>query len=344
MTFKKSLIILTILLLIITGCNNNNSADDDLVPNPDDTYEEQTEEEIEEEIIIHEPELPGAFFVMIDNHPNARPQSNLDKADIVYEMVCEWTYTRYLAGFYNYDPVVVGPIRSIRYYYAQTAEAYDTVVSHVGGNMDALAYVRDKNLKSMCSITTAGGYFYVDQAKKSPHKTHVKSNEVLRFAESRNRPLKPLPELNVGDMGEGEKAAEILINYGTTQYPHQVGWAYDEEVERYIRYINGNIYKTRDDDAVYADNIVLIQAAVKSVEVPIDGLQSEINILGSGKAYFLRDGFIYSGTWEKASAKDHFVYRLDDGSLYSYTEGNVWVQQISSFDRNLSIEFEEVEG
>ncbi len=343
MKLKTYIIILAIIIIIFASCSTDATNSDNLGPNKDDYYEEVFEEEEEEEIIIHEPELPGAFFVMIDNHPNARPQSNLDKADIVYEMVCEWTYTRYLAGFYNYDPGVVGPIRSARYYYAQILQAYGTVLTHVGGNMDAMAYIRDNNLKSMCSITTAGGYFYVDTAKRSPHRTHVKSSEVLRFAQVRNRPLKPLPELNYGEMESGSNVLEILINYGTTQYPHQVGWKFDQETNRYVRYLNGEVFHTRDEDKVYADNIILIEAAVKSVEVPIDGLQSEINILGKGKAYFLRDGYLYLGTWEKSSANNHFVYRLEDGSLFSYADGNVWIQQISSFDRNLTITYENVE-
>ena len=37
--------------------------------------------------------------VMIDNHPNARPQSGINQADLIYEMKVEGTYTRLMAVF-----------------------------------------------------------------------------------------------------------------------------------------------------------------------------------------------------------------------------------------------------
>jgi len=64
------------------------------------------------------------LLVMIENHEDARPQSGLSKADIVYEAVAEGAITRFMAVFYcgtaaysyegDYD---VGPVRSARTYF-----------------------------------------------------------------------------------------------------------------------------------------------------------------------------------------------------------------------------------
>ena len=45
-----------------------------------------------------------AVAVMINNHPKARPQSGLSKADIVYELLAEGDVTRYLAIFQSEKP------------------------------------------------------------------------------------------------------------------------------------------------------------------------------------------------------------------------------------------------
>ncbi len=336
----KLIVIISLIILIFTACSTKkDTSSENLVPNEGDSHEQQLEEleEKSTEPLILEPELPGAFFVMIDNHPKARPQSNLDKADLVYEMICEGTFTRYLAGFYNTDPVIVGPVRSARYYYAQIAHAYDTVVAHIGGNMDALAYLKNNKLKTMCDITTASGYFERNSSRKMPHNAYVKSSEIIRFAQNKNYVLSALPELNTGELSGDDLAFEVSIDYGTSQYPHLVGWEYEQKENRYVRHLNSSVFLTAEKKEVYADNIILIEAPIKTVQVPVDGVQSEVNIIGSGDAYFLRDGLIFKGSWKKESANSHFNYYLEDSSDYTFKDGNVWVQHVASFSKDLSI-------
>ena len=61
-------------------------------------------------------ELKGhrvAIVVKIDNHPQARPQSGLNRADIVFEENVE-NLTRFAAVFQRDDADPVGPVRSGR--------------------------------------------------------------------------------------------------------------------------------------------------------------------------------------------------------------------------------------
>ncbi|HEX6985446.1 MAG TPA: DUF3048 domain-containing protein, partial [Planctomycetaceae bacterium] len=48
-----------------------------------------------------DPELPGAIVVMVENHEDARPQSGLEAADVVYELEVEGRITRFMAVFYT---------------------------------------------------------------------------------------------------------------------------------------------------------------------------------------------------------------------------------------------------
>lgn len=82
--------------------------------------------------------------VMIENHSDARPQSGLQSADIVYEAVAEGGITRFMGVFYcgivapevelanKYD---VGPVRSARTYFLDIASEYADypLYNHVGG-------------------------------------------------------------------------------------------------------------------------------------------------------------------------------------------------------------------
>ena len=55
-----------------------------------------------------------AMAVKVDNYPTARPQSGLDKADIVFEQPVEGGITRYVAVFQCNDAFLIGPVRSAR--------------------------------------------------------------------------------------------------------------------------------------------------------------------------------------------------------------------------------------
>lgn len=89
--------------------------------------------------------------VMVENHSDARPQSGLQNADIVYEAVAEGGITRFMGIFYcnalqgsssKYD---LGPVRSARTYFLDLASEYADypLYAHVGG--------------ANCSATTPGG-------------------------------------------------------------------------------------------------------------------------------------------------------------------------------------------
>ncbi|NMB57011.1 DUF3048 domain-containing protein [Candidatus Beckwithbacteria bacterium] len=78
------------------------------------------------------------LMVMIENHEEARPQSGLSSADIVYETLAEGGITRFMGVFYcdaqAYE-VIVGPIRSARTYFLDWASEYGDypLYTHVGG-------------------------------------------------------------------------------------------------------------------------------------------------------------------------------------------------------------------
>lgn len=81
------------------------------------------------------------LLVMIENHSDARPQSGLNTADVVYEAVAEGGITRFMGVYYcdvsrvgdiRYD---VGPVRSARTYFLDMASEYGDypLYVHVGG-------------------------------------------------------------------------------------------------------------------------------------------------------------------------------------------------------------------
>lgn len=323
---RATLMLLLLVAFIVIGCSATakpKKPDDQAIPNVEPVGE------------TVEPRLAAAFMAMVDNHSAARPQYGLAKADVVYEFICETGITRFLAAFHSRDPIRVGPVRSIRYYYLHVAKAYDLPLAHVGGNMDALALREPLAIKSICDITNAGSAFLIDPTRSRPHNTYITSESVLDVAASRGYAALALPELPQGDFGATQAATKVQITYSPG---YKVSWVYQPTTQHYSRLINERTHVTAEQEEIIAQNIIIIEAPVKTVEVPVDGIQSEINVIGEGKALFLREGKVMSGTWRKSKSEAHFEYQLEDGTRFTYAPGSVWIQQVHSLAHDVIYE------
>ena len=75
--------------------------------------------------------------MMIENHVDARPESGLSRADVVYEAVAEGGITRFVGVFYcgaAAEDVQAAPLRSARVYFINLAAGYgkDPIFLHQG--------------------------------------------------------------------------------------------------------------------------------------------------------------------------------------------------------------------
>src|SRR5258708_15893408 len=90
--------------------------------------------------------------VMIENHPDARPQSGLSNADMVFEAMAEGGVTRFMAFFYcdaQAEDVTLAPIRSARQYFFELASGFNRPMyvhvagAYTPGPADALGHIAD---------------------------------------------------------------------------------------------------------------------------------------------------------------------------------------------------------
>lgn len=101
--------------------------------------------------------------VMVNNYVDARPQSGLISADLVYEIVAEGGITRYLAFFLSETPEKIGPVRSTReYYLVLVKELADAMIMHIGWSPQALEAIETWPVRS---LARGGASFWRDQAR-----------------------------------------------------------------------------------------------------------------------------------------------------------------------------------
>src|SRR5205085_397561 len=84
------------------------------------------------------------IIAMIDNHPDAYPQTGLDHAAVVFEALAEFGVTRFMAVYapgITSDAARIGPVRSTRLYFAQWAMGFHALYAHAGGSPQGLQLV-----------------------------------------------------------------------------------------------------------------------------------------------------------------------------------------------------------
>ncbi len=322
---QKLIATLIIATAVLTGCSSNSEAPPPPSPPPVEVKEPEQPSQTQQK-----PQLPGALCVMVDNYYKARPQSGLDRADIVYEILAEGGITRYFAVFYHETAEKIGPIRSARYYFAQLARGYDAPFAHAGGNADALALIPRIGVKDLDEIYNAAGYFWRDSKRQMPHNLYSSTEKLLSGAQAKGYKLAPLAALPVDNTWEGiDHKREISFDYSAGKYSYQASWVYDSE--RYARKINGKPHLMEDGAPIVADNLIAMVAPTR--EVVKEEVESEIKLIGKGEARYFIAGKMMKGSWEKSSVERNIRFLDERGQPVKFKPGKTWIQVIPGWSR-----------
>ena len=321
---KKLVIVLCLVLLFFLGCSKDEPLPQ---PSPKPQVNDQNRP-IQNGTLPEEPQLPGALAVMIDNYYKARPQSGLNKADMVYEMMAEAGITRFMALFYRQEAEKIGPVRSARYYFVQLARGYDVPLAHAGGSEDALQMVVDLKVKDLDEIYNSGNCFWRDSGKKMPHNLYTSTELLAKGAKAKGYGLVPLPTLPTATEWEGDtlpQDKDIVLDYSSGEYRYLVSWHYNGQ--SYERRINGQPHAMEDGAVITADNVIVMKAQTATKvknKIPL----SEIKITGKGEVRYYIGGKMMKGTWSKNSPQAVINFYDSTGKPMKFKEGKTWVQVI----------------
>src|SRR4051794_37755309 len=137
-----------------------------------------------------------ALAVKIDNIDLARPQSGVDKADVVVEELVEGGLTRLFAVFQCDTASNVGPIRSARTSDADLlALLHGSVFGFSGSNPSALPPIRAHGDTVLISYDALSQYYHRDHSRPAPHNVFSSTATILGAGVARRKGLhapKPL--------------------------------------------------------------------------------------------------------------------------------------------------------
>jgi len=239
--------------------------------------------------------------VVMDNAPAARPQTGLDRASVVWELLAEGGITRFLCIFTG-PAGTVGPVRSTRIYFDQLDRAYGLPFAHAGGNVDALADVAAWHLQDLDEIYDAGPYFWRSPSRPVPDNLYTSTDlleEAIRARGYRGGPVPVPPEGPLPAGAVPTEAVRIAYADAPPVYVYEPGWTWQGGA--WVRTVNGQVAAAADGQPVRAGTVLIL--VVPYAPDPDPYTPGSIRMLWDhpGPAWVLRDGRRIAASWRLGS-------------------------------------------
>lgn len=270
--------------------------------------------------------------VMIENSPDARPQSGLAEADVVFEAVAEGGITRFIALYQNSRPSLVGPVRSLRPYYADWAAAFDPSVAHVGGSPEALTMIRSGNYGIDIDQFFNGSYYWRATDRAAPHNVYTNFDKLDALNAAKDHTSSTFtfaPRTNEKAVTTPD-ASQINIDVSTGIFA--VSYTYNPKTNSYDRKEGGVAHMDREKGQISPKVVVALKTPIS---LSSDGSHMSITTSGSGQAYVFQNGTVVEGTWSKNGAKGQLVLKDSNGQEIKLVRGQTWITTVGT-DKNVS--------
>lgn len=256
--------------------------------------------------------------VMIENSEEARPQTGLDSAGIVFETVTEAGITRYLALYQEDKPEEIGPVRSVRSAFVDWAMGFDVAVAHVGGSEAALEMLDDRDSKTLNQFYNDGPY-YRRSDRAAPHNMYVRVAELIALLKEKKFDSAEFDELQFADDTPAAPPAVTRIAIRFSSPVFTAGFTFDTESNRYLRELAG---------APHTDAATNQQISVKNLIVLKGDIQN--GSLGRGTGDFYKNGEKQPIRWEQKEYSSRIMFTDESGDEIRLNRGDTWIAVVPS--------------
>lgn len=270
--------------------------------------------------------------IMIENSPDARPQSGLKQAQVVYEAIAEGGITRFLCLYQQNKPGLIGPVRSLRMYYLDWAAPYQPSIVHVGGSLYSLQEVRNGQYRNV-DIEYHNGASWRATDRYAPHNVYTSFdrldslNSKLGYTSSE---FTSFPRVD-GKTATTTDATAIDVTMSSAAFNSH--YTYDAKTNAYARNQAGAAHVDREDGQISPSVVVALRVNMSLVME--DGWREDITTTGSGKAEVFQNGTVQEVTWSKADRMSPLKLTDANGKEVSLVRGQTWIAAVPNSGGNV---------
>lgn len=305
------------------------------------------------------------LVVMIENHTEARPQSGLSSADIVYEAVAEGGITRFMGVFYcgiALNSTNFAPVRSARVYFLPWVLEYDGLYTHVGGagcdesvdpRAKALCQIEDLGIKDMdefnLGIKTRDKKMQLcyrnpdrlDHEVDTEHTMICTSSGLYNEAAIRGwtnvdskgvswdkgfTPWKFADDAALADRGTATSIKFVAWKGYDADFG--VRWDYDKTTNTYKRFMAGTSHiDLENKQQISASDVVVLFA--KETETMDSHGHLLYNNVGAGDGIVFTNGKATKVVWQKPTKTSRTkFYDASSNKEIVFTRGQIWIEML----------------
>lgn len=264
-----------------------------------------------------------ALFVKIENAPQARPQTGLDKADVVYEAVAEGGITRFAAFFQSADPGDIGPVRSVQPQDPDLAAPLHGVAAFSGGVAPIVADLAGVAQNLSADSAAGAGAYHRESSRAAPHNLYASAGKLWAAAKAPyDQPPSPLFQYG-GPPSGAAPASSVDVPLSSVA---DVRWAWDADGWR--RSEGGQPFTVTGSGRIGPANVLIQYVRIVDAGYrDVVGTPVPASVLvGAGRAQLLRDGKVIEGRWSKDSRDAVTQFTTADGQPLTLHPGRTWVE------------------
>lgn len=261
----------------------------------------------------------------IDNHPAARPQVSLERADIVFEELVEGGLTRYVAVWQSDLPDELGPVRSIRPMDPDIISPLGGIVAYSGGQQRFVALMQSAPVfNAIHGQASTEAYFFRTNSKEAPHNVIVRARQLVEANAGLAAPAQQFAfSLDVASSTaakDGAPISGINLRFGSSSTP---SWTWDAGQQAWMRFQAGVVDTDSTGAQLKATNVVVLRVPVSlGLGVP------KTELIGSGEAWVSTGGATVHGTWSKGAMTEAIRLVDDNGVTIRLGAGNTWIELV----------------
>src|SRR5918992_114673 len=271
----------------------------------------------------------AAVAVKIENSREARPQSGLEDADLVYEEIVEGGITRFMAFYHCGDSDRAGPVRSPRLDDPKIARPITRVLGFSGANAIVERELDRKKMVALNELNTSNNAFFrVPPGSQDIHSLFVDVSK-LRAAAPDAKLDAPREPFRFGALPRAAKRARSAVVHFSAS--NEISYRYRGGMWK--RWEDGDRFMTRRGRQIAVPNVLIQQVEVnnsKSLVDPAGNPSPDIALKGSGKAWLLRDGRVLKGRWKIAREGAAATFTTAGGEPFRFAVGPIWVELVPS--------------
>lgn len=270
--------------------------------------------------------------VMVENSPEARPQSGLKDAGVVFEAVAEGGITRFVALYQEAQPDLIGPVRSIRPYFVEWAAGFDAGLAHVGGSELALNMVKSGDyVADLDQFKAPKGIFWRSEDRVAPHNMYTKMSGLDKYMTKLDKKKSDFQSWDrqalKSDKTESDLPAAQAISLPVSTGIFEVSYHYDTASKTYQRFQGGEAHQDREKGQISPDVVIAIMVNQK---LSADGNHMDIETTGTGKAYIFQNGKVQEGNCAKPNAQTNISFTDDQGNKIPLKSGQTWITAVDN--------------